>query len=685
MNKRILTFGFFFLAVAVAVSGAWAGQPSGSPIVDSTDATKVPAKKAAKAKAVAKEPAIPLIDRPTEEIVGLLSLEDKISQLMLVAVQGVLGPNRDDQALLKAFVPGGVVLPGVGQPESSAEYVVSLRGLPAESRVGIPMLIGADPYRTSGSSVSVASTTPLPTMLSLTATGNLKATENTARYWAQQLKAVGCTFSFGPSLELAPTLPDAVGSLQCAGSDPDWAAQLAGTLTKTLLDEDILAMPIGFPGGGLDRTDKGPATLLTPRARVREHDLLPYTTAIAAGADLILVSNTLAPTLQDKAEPSSLSPDIMRNLLRTELGYDGIIVAGPLDSHDVASLYPAGEAAIRALNAGADMLYWSTGGEHVNRARVALVDAVHKGIVREETVNAALARVLELKKKHHLKARELPDPQKAAGAANKGHLAKELPAIDRQSITLVQNRDNTLPLQKDSSTPIAITGVMGVEGLRDILEKKFKPVFAQEILTAKHLGEIEDFEIKRLISSSARTTICIFPDSKKTAGQVKLVGELKAHGTRVVVILFGYPRNVPLFQEADAILVAYCDPTRSGSMIPAMADILAGEAPLQIVTATGDLPVHVGVPETFDIQKVLRSPAGRLPVSVGEPYVAGQSVGYATPKSVKRVEWNFGDGTQAKEPRTQHTYISPGRYPLSVSATGGDDQDLVGHFWVSAQ
>src|SRR5690606_32998178 len=118
---------------------------------------------------------------------------------------------------------------------------------------------------------------------------------------------------------------------------------------------------------------------------------------------------------------------------------------------------------------------------------------------------------------------------KAAPLEKQKQLARRVQAIEQQAITVVQNRDRILPLRKETSMPIGVTGTVGVEILGDALEKHIKPISKQLITTARHVGEIKDFEIRRVTSHirGIKTVVLILTDTNRPEGQIALIKELK--------------------------------------------------------------------------------------------------------------------------------------------------------------
>ncbi|HUW61457.1 MAG TPA: glycoside hydrolase family 3 N-terminal domain-containing protein [Candidatus Bathyarchaeia archaeon] len=651
-----------FAAPAAVAANNFAAKPA-SPIAEEKPAAAPPKTDAE------------LIDSKLE----LLDLRERVAQIMLVTMLGFEGPNNTDREMLKRCVPGGVVISAVISPNQAADYVKTLRSIRhVEFEKGIPLFIASDLYQMTQSEERLpVRFAQLPSLLSLGAVADMPATEGLAEMLAQHLTAMGFNMNLGPSLELAPTMPDAPNVTNTFGSDPAFTAQAGVAVIQTLLAGDIIPAPTGFPGGGNDRGERAPAALLTPRPRLASRELLPYKAAIDAGAPVVHVANTLVPTINAQSLPASLSPEVYR-LLREELKFGGVIVAGPIDSSDIGRNIDPAQAAVMALEAGADMIYWA-GSDKVLRGAESVAQAVQNGQIPAARLEESVRRILTLKRAHHLSARPVPE-RKKADALEKKKVANEAYAIERNSITLVKNAGHVLPLSKERSMPIGVTGVIGVDLMAGALEEYMKPILQQSIQTARHLGEIEDFEVDRIAryAEGVRTVVCIFTGMRKSFGEARVISELKAKGVRVVVLLLGYPKNLPQLVEADAILLAYCDQGRYGESIRAAADIIAGVSPIKIAPAPDGLTLEAGKPEFFDIRNVVIAPAGRMPVTIAPPFVFGYSVKYMP--LVKKAQWDFGDGDKSKDPRAEHAYKTPGKYTVILTVTNPKGEKSSGQF-----
>jgi beta-N-acetylhexosaminidase len=664
MNQKALSLPLLLCGAFALVLGSFAADAPVKDFGRNTATTQ------SKAEAPGKKPG----DEPPEplsipELVQRLTPRERIAQLMLVTLLGKNAPDTDDMQYLIHNTPGGVIIPATLRPSAAASYVTTLRQIPFERQRGIPLFVATNLY-TLEQPGRTAFFSQLPSLLSIAAANDPDITERLGTFIAEYLNIMGFNMHLGPTLELAPTLPDAKGSLQSLGSNPEFAATAGAAIVHSLSEHGIVAVPTGFPGGGMNHLPKQPAVLMTPKASLAKNDVLPYARAIAGGAQMIHVANTRVPTLELDKRPASLSKAVMRDLLRDELKFEGVVLVGPLDSTDVTDLVDPLQAAVQSIASGADMILWNLTGPRVVKAIDKIGLAVESGFITQETIDAACARVLTLKEKMGLRGRPISKPGAAEKIEKDKSYPKEAYEIERRAVTLVKNTGNVLPLSKGASMPIGVTGTVGVEAFKNALEKHIKPISMQPIETAKYVGNIESFEIDRIVRtvSGIRTTICIFTETAKTRGQTDLVRALKAKGTRVVVVLLGYPSALPELTDADAIVVAYCEGSLVNESLKAVAEALVGEGALGVFPEGGDVPAKAGQAVKLNAFSFVRSPAGILPVTIDSPFVAGFNIPCIAPKAFEKVEWDFGDDTKgAKGVEVQHTYATAGAFEATVS------------------
>lgn len=667
MRRILLVFGVFSAIWPCGPAEAQEEDQGLGAVVDRSQAPPPPAK------------ATP---ENTPALVETLPLPARIAQLMIVTLQGITLPNDTDRLLIRDFPLGGVIIPRINRPQDAVDYIKVLRSSKVETQQRLPMLIGTNFF-----ALRREETRPLqlylkvPAMLTWAAGGASDSTQELTRIMAQDLRTMGFNMHLGPSLELANGLPNATGNVHSFGSDPDFTSAMADQLATAMADNGIIWLPMGFPGGGKNRGERGPPVLLTPKSQLRNRDLLPYEHAIKAGAEMIHVANTLVPTL-DKGTQASLSPIVMRQLLRDIMDFDGLIVAGPIDAPEMRRGHQPPETAILALQAGADMLYWSDSGATVNKAIGAITLAVANGIIEESIVNDAFERVIALKQKHGLLGREIPNGKVAEKLIKERGKALEPGKIERRAVTLVKNDNSVLPLTEERSMPIFMTGSYGVAELADATEEYVEMVFRLPIRTARHVGRIQDFEIERLkqLAGPMRTIVCTLSADIAPEGQVRLIRFLKRTGAKVVAVHLGYPAELSIYNDADAIILTYADPKNIDQTMMAVTDILMGNADVEILPALRDLERKTGQQVSFDVYDVIRSPVGRMPFTLTEPYVTGYSISYRPEFKDRKVLWDFGDGKKSKDPVATHAYKEPGRYRVRLTIKDKKHGEVLGEF-----
>jgi hypothetical protein len=463
---------------------------------------------------------------------------------------------------------------------------------------------------------------------------------------------------------------------------------IAESVQAELAKLGLLMLPLDFPGGAHNRAREGaPPVLLTPEPLLMESDLLPFRRVIASGAKLLHVGNVLAPAL-DSAKPASISAPVMRTLLRERLGFEGVIVAGPMDGAELTHYLDPAVAARQALEAGADLLFFEGQSGQVVRVIEKLVAAVQAGELSEAVIDAAARRVLALKYAA-LKPLEPKSEAQVARQAERKELTQAVERIERHALTLLKNSNGVLPLRREQSLPAGLTGVVALEGMRGILEKELKELAMQEVATARHLGEIQDFEIERLTSRvrGVRTVVCVFTATLRPAGPVALVRRLKEKGVSVVVVLLGYPSYAAQLSAADAIVLAYCDEATHETTLKAVAELLLGRCSLRVLSAEEmlgpgkSLAMRVGESLQFDALRAVQAPAGRLPLRLSEDFPEGSAVRMDPALSLKRAQWDF-DGKKVSRPTAEHAFTTPGHHRITLTVTDTAGETSSGTFEV---
>lgn len=317
--------------------------------------------------------------------------------------------NAELQRLLAAGV-GGVILLGA----SAAELGQRTRQLASWSAE--PLLLCADVEEGVGQRFEGASWLVPPLALgrihAADAAAALALAERYGRCSGREARALGLNWVLGPVCDVNNNPDNPVINVRAWGEDPATAGALAAAFLRGAQAEGVLCCAKHFPGHGDTSSDSHLELPLLShsRERLERIELPPFRQAIAAGVASVMTAHLLLPSL-DPDLPATLSPVVLNDLLRQELGFDGLVVTDALVMEAITSRYGAGEAAVLALEAGADLVLMPA---DADAALDAIVAAIDTGRLSTERIEASLERRrLALARSGSLQAR--PSPLAGAG------------------------------------------------------------------------------------------------------------------------------------------------------------------------------------------------------------------------------------------------------------------------------
>ena len=216
---------------------------------------------------------------------------------------------------------------------------------------------------------------------------------------ADTLRPLGITALFGPVVDVGPEDGGAVGA-RAFSDDPERVARYGRAVVREYTEAGVLAAPKHFPGLGAasQPTDDGPASVGLTVEELGERDLVPFQAAIRAGAPAIMLGHGLYAT-DDFVTPASLSPTIATDLLRGRLRFRGLAITDDLASPAITAVMSVPDAAVAAVQAGADVLVISGPRGEQEAAYSAVLNAVRRGDVPRRRVDAAVGRILAAKRR----------------------------------------------------------------------------------------------------------------------------------------------------------------------------------------------------------------------------------------------------------------------------------------------
>lgn len=295
-------------------------------------------------------------------------------------------PERETIARALDLGVGGFIL--FGGPEGE------VRALTKElrTRSKVPLLIGADLER--GAAQQFPGTIELPPLAAIASLSDTNVVARAAKLTARESRTIGVNWNYAPVCDL-DILPDnpTVGT-RALGSDPQKVGVLASAWIEACQHEGVLACAKHFPGHGRtgSRRRAEPPTVDAPRSVLFETDFVPFRSAISSRVASIMTAHVIYPALDASRSPASISTQILRYLLREKLGFDGLIVTGALAMMAELRSETEAEAAVRALDAGCDLLLRPSDPERVMRV---LEIAVRDGPLDEDRIHQSRRRRLK--------------------------------------------------------------------------------------------------------------------------------------------------------------------------------------------------------------------------------------------------------------------------------------------------
>jgi beta-N-acetylhexosaminidase len=446
---RRVTIGVMIVAVGCASGSA---VPAGDPapvsvignqrITDASTATPMPV-------AVLEPP------RSWEDsVLSSMSLRDKAAQMVWPFT---FGDYVADDAVawrrLKANVEqdhvGGVLI-SVGSP---LEIAAKLNALQQASPV--PLLVGADlesgaGFRARGgyflpNGIDLGGAPVFPPAMALGAAADTSLAYEEGRITAIEGRALGIHVAFSPVLDVNNNPANPVINTRSFGEDPHLAGRLGAAFVRGVQEHGMIATGKHFPGHGDTETNSHLAlpVVNATRARLDSVELVPFRAAIAAGVGAIMTFHGAMPALDSTGVPGTLSRPVLTGLLRTELGFNGLIISDAMDMRGVIDTYGSAEAVKRAVAAGADVLLQPT---DVRVAIDAVVSGVSEGRYDEARIDASVRRLLAAKRAAGLDRRRIVSLDSARAIVGDSSHHAVAAAVAAKSITLVKDSLNQVPL-----------------------------------------------------------------------------------------------------------------------------------------------------------------------------------------------------------------------------------------------
>ena len=548
--------------------------------------------------------------------VASLSLREKAGQVVMVGSRGVYRAEDDpeylDLARLVSEEGIGGVIWFLGTPLETADLNHRLN-----AKAKLPLLVAAD--LESGPGMRFPDLVFGPSAMAVAATGDLDLAERRALSTAEAARALGIQVVFAPVADVNNNPDNPVINTRSFGEEPASVGRLVAATVKGLQEGGVLACLKHFPGHGDTAVDshRSLPVLSADRARLDAVELVPFRAGIAAGARSVMTGHLAVPALDPTPVPILANPTrthdfteevkeveakgtlpavvsraMTTGLLRGELGFSGLVFTDSMSMGGVVAHFETGEAAVRVLEAGGDVVLMPP---DPRRAIDAIVAAVENGRLPLARLDEAVGRVLAEKERLGLfRAPELPLAEVSRRAGTLPQKAAE-EEVARRGLTLVREAAGVLPLRPgarllvlalhDERTSVAIDGTLQAE-----LGKRAASVDFARLDPTSCAGEGAGAAARAKDADAVLVALFVRPRSGRGTIEVPpegkaAVASLLASGRPVVAVSFGSPYLLRDLPGLETYLCAYGPQALVQS---AAARAVYGEAEIE-----GRLPVTI--------------------------------------------------------------------------------------------
>jgi len=434
-----------------------------------------------------------------DDVLRSLTLRQKVGQLifpwLLGSYSAIDGEGLDSTiAAIDSFAVGGIII-SLGTPMDVAAKVNLL-----QRRSRLPLLVAAD--LEYGTGMRLRGGTAFPQPMAVGATGREMDAYEMGRITALEARAVGIHLTFSPVADVNNNPANPIINTRSFGEDPAEVGRLVAAYVRGAREHGLSTTAKHFPGHGDTGTDSHIALPVTAGCwdRLDTLELRPFRAAIEAGVTAVMTAHVAVPCLDaDPGRPATLSRTIMTDVLRDSLGFKGVVVTDALVMGAIVERYGAGESAVLAFEAGADLLLMPS---DLRAAVDAMVAAVESGRVSGERVDRSVGRVLELK-------------------ASSGLFRRRLVSLD------------------------SVADVVGRRSFQDIADD-----IAQRSATLVARGPIDEFRTRR-----GRTAVITYADETNLTIGGDLLRELRILGDTATTFRL-YPSSGPLSYDSARVVIA---------------------------------------------------------------------------------------------------------------------------------
>jgi len=494
-----------------------------------------------------------------------LSLKEKIAQMIMVRVRGdYYSADNSYRKLLKKWISeygvGGLITFGGsihGTFYNIKEY---------QSWARIPLLVGADYERGVGQWMK--GSTLFPSNMAIAATNNKEFAYRQGEVTAKEANALGVHITFAPVLDINNNSKNPIINFRSYSDNPETVTKFGIEFIKGIQEHGIVACAKHYPGHGNTDIDSHSSlpTIRGSKSKLDSLELYPFMHAVKAGVKMIMVGHIALPDIDKKLKPASHSFTISTEILRNEWGFNGVLITDGMEMGGLTQATWSGEAAVRAVEAGTDILLLPM---DIDKTINSIYNAVKNGRIKESRIDESIKRIWKMKTESHSlsnnKIDSFLDLQDIIGDNKHMKLARE---IAQRSITVVKDKKSLLPLKVEKIDSLAHIILSLDDNARDYLkifsnDLKRTHEHTNELFVNNKLSELGIKDIIQRLDGVKQIIISLLVRIRMDKGIATidsthniLLSEIKKLGVPTVVISFGSP-YLNSYEMIDTYMCTY--------------------------------------------------------------------------------------------------------------------------------
>ena len=354
----------------------------------------------------ATEPAVDPLDEQASQLVSGMSLEDKVAQMFVITPEALTGyasvtaAGDTTKAAYESRPVGGLIYmaDNLLSTEQTTEMLTNMQNIAME-RTGLPVFLSVD--EEGGTVARVAKNdafgvTDVGNMSDIGATGDAQNAYNAGVTIGTYLKQLGFNVDYAPVADVLTNPDNTVIGTRSFSSDASVVADMVTKEREGLSSQGVFGVVKHFPGHGGVSGDShdGAVTLDKSLEELMQTEFVPFQKAVENGVSFVMVGHISVPQVVGDNTPASLSQMMVSNVLREQLGYQGIVITDAMNMGAITGSYTADQAAVMAVNAGVDMILMP---QDYETAYNGLLQAVQDGTITEDRINESVTRIVKVK------------------------------------------------------------------------------------------------------------------------------------------------------------------------------------------------------------------------------------------------------------------------------------------------